>query len=171
MVLTRIRGPTCCKNRTCELGVIAVVENFNGGQIENCLLMLPTAPTASLDAMRNPAVLGATAFGTRERAPTQQVSQKKGRTRTWSNEQLVAAVGVVDASCQIVSATKAIGILGTSLRDHLYGKTMKRKKGRQGVLIVEEETALVKWMLEMQDHAHPIFILELRRKVAEITQE
>jgi len=36
---------------------------------------------------------------------------------------------------------------------------------------VEEESTLVKWMLEMQDWAHPISILELRKKVAEITLE
>ena len=35
----------------------------------------------------------------------------------------------------------------------------------------KEESALVKWILEMQEHAHPILIFELRRKVAEITQE
>ena len=35
----------------------------------------------------------------------------------------------------------------------------------------EEESTLVKWILEMQKHAHPISIFELRRKVAEITQE
>ena len=29
----------------------------------------------------------------------------------------------------------------------------------------------MKWMLEMQEHAHPICIMELRRKVAEITQD
>ena len=34
-----------------------------------------------------------------------------------------------------------------------------------------EESALVKWILEMQEHAHPVLIFELRRKVAEITQE
>ena len=164
-------APPAVRAEHANWGVMAAVENFNGGRIENCLLTLPTALTASFDAVMNPAMLGATAFGIRERALTQQVSKTRGRTGMWSNEQLAATVAAVDAGCQIASAAKAIGIPTTSLRDHLYGKTMKRKKGRQGVLTVEEETTLVKWMLEMQDHAHPISILELRRKVAEITQE
>lgn len=39
------------------------------------------------------------------------------------------------------------------------------------MLTVEEEAALVQWMLDMQDVAHPISITELKMKVAKITQE
>ena len=82
-----------------------------------------------------------------------------------------AAVAAVDAGCPLATAAKDFGIPATSLRDHFYGRTLKRKKGRQGVLTVEEEIALVRWMMEMQDHTHPISVLELRRKVAEMTQK
>ena len=51
------------------------------------------------------------------------------------------------------------------------GRQSREKKDATGMLTMEEETALVKWMLEMQNHGHPISIFELRRKVAEITQE
>ena len=77
----------------------------------------------------------------------------------------------MDAGCGLATAARNMGILATSLRDHIYGRTIKRKKGRQEVLSVEEESALVKWMLEMQEHAHSICIMELRRKVVEITQD
>ena len=84
---------------------------------------------------------------------------------------MVAAVAAVDAGCYIASVARDIGIPASSLRDYIYGRTMKKKKGRQGVLAVKEESVLVNWMMEMQDRAHPISILELWRKVAKITQE
>ena len=97
--------------------------------------------------------------------------KKKTRTGTWTDSQLATAVAVVDEGSKIAAAARDAGILQSSLRDHLYGRTLKQKKGRQGVLNEEEESALVKWILEMQEHAHPISIFELTRKVAEITQE
>ena len=76
----------------------------------------------------------------------------------------------MDAGCGLATAARNMGIPATSLRDHIYRRTIKRKKGRQGILSVEE-SALVKWMLEMQEHAHPICIMELRRKFAKMTQD
>ena len=98
-------------------------------------------------------------------------SKRKQRSGTWSDQQLAIAVATIDTGCSLASAAKDFGIPATSFRDHFYGRTLKRKKGRQGVLTVEEETALLSWMMEMQDHAHPISVLELQRKVAEMTQE
>ena len=102
--------------------------------------------------------------------PTQR-SKRKERTGTWSDQQLAVAIATADAGCLLVTAAKDFRIPVMSLRDHFYERTLKWKKGRQGVLTVEEESALVSWMTEMQDHVHPISILELRRKVAEMTQE
>ena len=110
-----------------------------------------------------------------QRAPTAPADIEMGRRRrqtgTWTDNQLAATVAAVDAGCGLATAARNMEIPATSLRDHIYGRTIKRKKGRQGVLSVEEESALVKWMLEMQEHAHPICIMELRRKVAEMTQD
>ena len=97
--------------------------------------------------------------------------RKRARTRTWTNQYLAAAVATIDVGYPIAAAARDIGVLASFLRDHICGRTMKWKKGRQGVLTVEEESVLVKWMMEIQDCAHPISILELHRKVAEITQE
>jgi len=73
--------------------------------------------------------------------------------------------------CHIATTARDIGIPTLSLKDHIHGQTIKRKKGQQGVLIIEEESAFVKWKLDMQDCAHPIAIIELQRKVAKIIQE
>ena len=103
-------------------------------------------------------------------APPRRRSSRQ-RSGSWSDQQLAATVAAIDVGCQLATAARDFGILATSLRDHFHGSTLKRKRGRQGVLIVEEESALVRWMLDMQDHAHPVSVLELRRKVAEMTQE
>jgi hypothetical protein len=46
-------------------------------------------------------------------------------------------------------ANKFWGIPITSLFDHLYGKTRSRKIGPLGVLIEEEDKAIVAWVLNM----------------------
>ena len=60
------------------------------------------------------------------------------------DSQLIATVAVVDVGAKIAVAARDIGILQPSVQDHLHGRTLKRKKGRQGVLSMEEESTLVK---------------------------
>ena len=91
--------PPAARAEHASYGVMARVENFNGRRSENDLPTLPTASTASFDAARDPTMLDATAFDTRGRAATHQLRRKRGRTRTWTNEQLVAVVVAVDAGC------------------------------------------------------------------------
>jgi len=86
----------------------------------------------------------------------------------WTDTQLIEAV---DASSQLTIATKTFGIPPSSLQDHFNGRTVQRKKRRQGVLKKDEEATLVQLILQMQDHAHPISILELKSKVTKIIQE
>ena len=59
----------------------------------------------------------------------------------------------------------------TSLCDHVIGKTISRKHGKSGVLSLEEENELVKWILKMQTLGHPINLSQCRLKVAKITQD
>jgi hypothetical protein len=59
----------------------------------------------------------------------------------------------------------------TSLRDHIYGRSLGRKRGRQGVLTAAEEEELVEYILKMQDLGWPMTIGLLRLKVAEICQD
>ena len=142
----------------------AVVPMNLGSTYDERLSQLPRALIAPLRSVTEAPIVG---------TPTQTINHRKRRMRTgtWTDSQLATAVAAVDAGSKIAAAARDAGIPQSSLRDHLYGRTLKRKKGRQGVLNEEEESALVKWMLEMEDHVHPISIFELRRKVAEITQE
>ena len=61
--------------------------------------------------------------------PTNQ-RMKRRRTGTWTDSQLAAAVAAVDRGSKIAVAARDAGIPQSSLRDHLYGRTLKRKKGR-----------------------------------------
>lgn len=105
------------------------------------------------------------------RATSTAHSRARRRTGTWSDDTLAAAIAAVDAGGKLRTVGRDFGIPASSLRDHVHGKILQRKKGRQGVLTAKEETDLVTWMLSMQDHAHPISVQELRIKVTEITQE
>jgi hypothetical protein len=48
-------------------------------------------------------------------------------------------VQAVDAGESIRGANRCFGIPPTSLRDHIYGHSLGRKRGRQGVLCKHEE--------------------------------
>jgi hypothetical protein len=58
----------------------------------------------------------------------------------------------------------------TSLSDHLYGKTRSRKLGPIGVLIIEENQAMVAWVLSMQEIGLSISLQQLKMKMVELTQ-
>jgi hypothetical protein len=58
----------------------------------------------------------------------------------------------------------------SSLRDHIYGRSTRRKRGRQGVLSVQEESDLIQYLLKMQDLGYPLTVGDLRLKVAEIIE-
>jgi hypothetical protein len=58
----------------------------------------------------------------------------------------------------------------SSLRDHVYGVTLGRKRGGQSILSQEEERHVVDWILKLQDLGHPISLTALRMKVAEMCQ-
>ena len=61
-----------------------------------------------------------------------------------------------DDGAPIKTVARHYGIPTTSLRDHVTGKTISRKRGKSGVLSLEEENELVKWILKMQTLGHPI---------------
>jgi len=107
-------------------------------------------------------------------APFPVAVPRKKRSRhigVWTESNLASAVAAVEAGTAVATTSRAFGIPASSLRDHLQGRTTQRKKGRQGVLSEEEEATLVKWMLDMQEVAHSISVIELSSKVTKITQE
>jgi len=76
----------------------------------------------------------------------------------------------VESGGRICTVARHYGIPASSLRDHLYGCTIHRKRGRQGVLTNKEEEELERYLLQMQDLGYPLTIAQLRLKVVEITQ-
>jgi hypothetical protein len=87
-----------------------------------------------------------------------------------SNAALREAIEAVEDGVPIRTAGRVYGIPATSLWDHLFGCTLIRKRGRQGVLTFEEEAELEDYLLKMQDLGYPLTIGQLRLKVAEIVQ-
>jgi hypothetical protein len=95
-------------------------------------------------------------------------AQKKG---TWTNATLKQAMdAITDHGMKVRTAARTFGIPPTSLRDHLYGKVVGRKRGSKTVLKEEEEQKLLKYLFKMQDLRHPLTSGQLRLKVALATQ-
>lgn len=84
---------------------------------------------------------------------------------------LRAAMEAVEAESNVKSACRCFEIPPSSLRDHLYGRTVGRKRGRGGVLTTFEEADLEAYVLKMQDLGWPLTVGQLRLKVAEIVQD
>jgi len=72
-------------------------------------------------------------------------------------------MAVVEVGTKVAVASREFSIPDSSLRDHLYGRMTRRKRGPQGVLSDNEDNQLVQWMLQMQV-AHPISVPELKKK-------
>jgi hypothetical protein len=73
------------------------------------------------------------------RQTSQGCKYNSRRSACWSDSALEAAVHAVDVGESIRGASKCFGIPPTSLRDHIYGRSLGRKRGRQGVLRKHEE--------------------------------
>ena len=78
------------------------------------------------------------------------------------------AFDAMERGGRLRTVARHYGIPASSLRDHLYGRTLTRKRGRQGVLTSEEEASLECYILQMQDLGFPLTIVQLRVKVAEV---
>ena len=62
------------------------------------------------------------------------------------------------------------GIPTSSIRNHLFGKTISRQKCIKLVLAAHEEKIIVDYVFQMQDLEHPLTAAKLRLKVATATQ-
>jgi len=67
-------------------------------------------------------------------------------------------------------AARENGIPESSLRGHILGTTLKRKRGKMGVLTNEEEVEFVQYLLKMENVGFPLTIGQLREKVGILTQ-
>jgi hypothetical protein len=86
--------------------------------------------------------------------------------------QLDTALDAVDAQMQIIIAAHDFGIPCSTLQNHLFGTTISRKWGKPKVLTpCEEEEFVVYNIKRMTTLSYPLTLLQLRMKVAEMTQE
>jgi hypothetical protein len=92
------------------------------------------------------------------------------RSAAWTDEMLVTTMHAVDSGSALCTVARHFDIPATSLRDHIYGRSLGRKRGRQGTLSIQEENDLVQYLLKMQDLGYPLTVGELRLKVAEMTE-
>jgi hypothetical protein len=133
-------------------------------------------------ALASPAITGPSGQqpsvqrGPDESSPMQQHAQRVRREVTgrrsaaWTDETLAAAMHAVDSGSALCTMARHFDIPATFLRDHIYGRSLGRKRGRQGTLSVQEENDLVQYLLKMQDLGYPLTVGELRLKVAEMTE-
>jgi hypothetical protein len=92
------------------------------------------------------------------------------RVGRWSDAVLEFAKNAVDLGGQIHTIAKLYGIPPFSLVDHINGRTLTRKRGREGVLSVTEESQLVDYVLKMAELSYPLSLGQLKIKVAELVQ-
>jgi hypothetical protein len=76
-----------------------------------------------------------------------------------SNIDLQNALLAIKGGSKIVFTTRLWGVPITSLKNHLYGVTLTRHKGKSKVLDNVEEIALVDYIKQMQRIGHPITLM------------
>jgi hypothetical protein len=84
-------------------------------------------------------------------------SRKQGhgpRTGRWSDAALKSAIAVVEVGGKLKIVSRYFDIPSSSLSDHLYGRTLGRKRGPPTILKQEEESVLTTYMAQMQDCGH-----------------
>jgi hypothetical protein len=89
----------------------------------------------------------------------------------WSSASLKLALRVVDDGYKIRETGRHFDIPASSLIDHVYGRTLGRKRGKEGVLTVEDEGLLVEYMLNMAALGYPLTLGQLKFKVATLVQD
>jgi hypothetical protein len=88
----------------------------------------------------------------------------------WGDLQLREAMAVVDEGCPVQIVALDYDIPRSTLRGHVMGLTLSRKRGRKPVLSPVEGEKLVRYIMGMARYGHPINIRELKIKVVEATQ-
>jgi hypothetical protein len=131
-----------------------------------CAIAAPAGPVRDGQGLRR----GSSPAELREGRGWGMSEEGVSRGTSWSNAALREAIEAVEDGIPIRTAGRVYGIPATSLRDHLFGRTLTQKRGRQGVLTVQEEAELEEYLLKMQDLGYPLTIGQLRLKVAEIVQ-
>jgi hypothetical protein len=88
----------------------------------------------------------------------------------WTNETLEAIMDAIEKrTCFLRRANKQWNIPLNSFPNHLNRKTKSRKMGLEGVFTKEEDVAVIKWTLDMQECKLSISLQQLKMKVIELT--
>ena len=98
-------------------------------------------------------------------------TQPKKNRANWSNEALELAIEGLDQGYKFSQVCAKYGIPRSPLRDYLVGRSRGRKMGPKTILSIEEEKDIVEYIHLMVEWEHPMTPLQLKNKVAEITQE
>jgi hypothetical protein len=102
----------------------------------------------------------------REKRAKRACLKKNGN---WGDQQLRVALAAVEQGCPVQTTALDYGIPRSSLRCHVMGLTVTRKRGRKPILSPIEEGKVVQYIMGMARYGHPINITELKIKVAEAT--
>jgi hypothetical protein len=95
----------------------------------------------------------------------------KKRNGNWSDDQLQRAKRAIDKGARITSAADYYGIPRSTLRSHVHGITLGRKRGKSSVLTESKERKLVTYLHDMANRGFPLTWLQLKLKVASLVQD
>jgi hypothetical protein len=79
-------------------------------------------------------------------------------------------MAALERGCSVSGAATLYDIPRTSFRAHLAGIVLSRKRGAAPVLTEAEEQELVQYVLAIQELGFPLTLLQLKLKVALMTQ-
>jgi hypothetical protein len=79
-------------------------------------------------------------------------------------------MAAVDKGCHVQTAAPDYDVPRSTLRSHVMGITLSRKRGRKPVLSATEEEKVVQYIHGMARYGHPMSLTKLKIKVAEATQ-
>jgi hypothetical protein len=106
-----------------------------------------------------------------EFSPAQrQKRQRLLKNGNWTDHQLRVAMAAIDRECPVKTAALDYDVPRSTLRSHVMGLTISRKRGRKPVLSTTEEEKLVNYIHGMARYGHPLNLTELKIKVVEATQ-
>jgi len=103
--------------------------------------------------------------------PIKRASRRKRKLNgNWNYDQLKSAIANVDEGMSIREAGRINGIPSSTLRGHVYGTTIYRKRGKKRVLTEAEEEGLVDYLIKMRNLGFPLTLGQLWEKVGILIQ-
>jgi len=81
----------------------------------------------------------------------QLANRKRKKNKNWIDDQLKSAIADFNEGIPIRAIARKNGILTSTLKGHIYGTTLYRRRGKKGVLIDVEEAAIIDYLIKMQN--------------------